>query len=72
MTIVEGVSLSASVASIVRACVAIFYAFQTDKKSSHNYERTGDLLTEIGKKAEVKKAHQKWNSSRLPPIGLGR
>ena len=27
---------------------------------------------ELGQKTQVPKAHPKWNSSRLPPIGLGR
>lgn len=53
MTFVEGVSLIASAASIVLACVAIFYSYQADKKTSNNYERTGELLSEIGIKAEV-------------------
>ena len=47
------VSLVIGVTSIVLAIVAILYGFQAERKSTDNYNRTKDVLSEISQKAAV-------------------
>ena len=47
------VSLVVGAVSIVLALVAIWHSTQSERKSTENYNRTKDLLSEISEKAAV-------------------
>ena len=47
------VSLVIGVVSVILAIVAIWHSTQSERKSTENYNRTKDVLTEISEKAAV-------------------
>ncbi len=53
MEISTAISLMGVVVTVILAVVAIWYSYQSERKSLRNYERTRDTLAEITTKAAV-------------------
>ena len=47
------ISLVVGVVSVILALVAIWFSWQSERKSAENYNRTRDVLSEISQKAAV-------------------
>ncbi|MDE2701867.1 MAG: hypothetical protein OXH91_01840 [Chloroflexota bacterium] len=65
MALTEVISILASLASIILAACAVFYAWQSESKSKANYEGTRELLDEISQKSAVIESAVSKTQSKL-------